>query len=209
MSAFEDKRKGHYERCRHRTLRSAGPPTEDRRRHRRNLHRLLCTRDLESGRVASLDKPDDAGRPRRRADDRTDAARRTRGTGAGDETRFVHGTTVGINIDHRAARRWLLTNAGFEDVIELARLRMPETYSVPVLGARPDQADPPRLRCLAFSGCLTGPRRSPWTWRRVATAVAESAVARPLAVYRCRLPARLARRRSGGVPARRSPGSAP
>lgn len=47
-------------------------------------------------------------------------------------TRFVHGTTVGINtiLQRKGAKLALLTNAGFEDVIELARLRMPDTYSL-------------------------------------------------------------------------------
>ncbi|MER9138182.1 hydantoinase/oxoprolinase family protein [Mesorhizobium sp. M0830] len=47
-------------------------------------------------------------------------------------TRFVHGTTVGINtiIQRKGAALALFTNAGFEDVIELARLRMPDMYSL-------------------------------------------------------------------------------
>ncbi|RUW81216.1 hydantoinase/oxoprolinase family protein [Mesorhizobium sp. M2A.F.Ca.ET.067.02.1.1] len=47
-------------------------------------------------------------------------------------TRFVHGTTVGINtiIQRKGAPLALFTNAGFEDVIELARLRMPDMYSL-------------------------------------------------------------------------------
>ncbi|WP_046863818.1 hydantoinase/oxoprolinase family protein [Microvirga massiliensis] len=54
-------------------------------------------------------------------------------------TRFVHGTTVGVNtiIQRKGARLALFTNAGFEDVIELARLRMPETYSL--FCSRPEQ----------------------------------------------------------------------
>ncbi|MBZ9879803.1 hydantoinase/oxoprolinase family protein [Mesorhizobium sp. Ca11] len=53
-------------------------------------------------------------------------------------TRFVHGTTVGINtiIQRKGAPLALFTNAGFEDVIELARLRMPDMYSL--FCARPD-----------------------------------------------------------------------
>ncbi|ESY88209.1 hydantoinase/oxoprolinase family protein [Mesorhizobium sp. LNHC229A00] len=53
-------------------------------------------------------------------------------------TRFVHGTTVGINtiIQRKGAPVALFTNAGFEDVIELARLRMPEMYSL--FCSRPD-----------------------------------------------------------------------
>lgn len=45
---------------------------------------------------------------------------------------FVHGTTVGINtiIQRRGARLGLITTAGFEDVIELARLQMPDMYSL-------------------------------------------------------------------------------
>ncbi|TPJ36129.1 hydantoinase/oxoprolinase family protein [Mesorhizobium sp. B2-8-3] len=53
-------------------------------------------------------------------------------------TRFVHGTTVGINtiIQRKGASLALFTNAGFEDVIELARLRMPDMYSL--FCTRPD-----------------------------------------------------------------------
>ncbi|MBL6457108.1 hydantoinase/oxoprolinase family protein [Belnapia sp. T6] len=55
---------------------------------------------------------------------------------------FVHGTTVGINtvIQRRGAPLALLATAGFEDVIELARLRMPEMYGL--FCARPDQLIP-------------------------------------------------------------------
>ncbi|RVU19095.1 hydantoinase/oxoprolinase family protein [Methylobacterium oryzihabitans] len=55
---------------------------------------------------------------------------------------FVHGTTVGINtiIQRKGARLALVTNAGFEDVIELARLRMPEVYSL--FCSRPEQLIP-------------------------------------------------------------------
>ncbi|MDP3416844.1 hydantoinase/oxoprolinase family protein [Falsiroseomonas sp.] len=49
-----------------------------------------------------------------------------------DITGFVHGTTVGINtvIQRKGARLALITTERFEDVIELARLRMPEAYSL-------------------------------------------------------------------------------
>jgi N-methylhydantoinase A len=54
-------------------------------------------------------------------------------------TAFVHGTTIGINtvIQRKGARMALITTAGFEDVIELARLRMPEMYSL--FCSRPEQ----------------------------------------------------------------------
>ena len=49
-----------------------------------------------------------------------------------DITSFVHGTTVGINtvIQRKGAALALLTTENFEDVVELARLRMPEAYSL-------------------------------------------------------------------------------
>jgi N-methylhydantoinase A len=55
---------------------------------------------------------------------------------------FVHGTTVGINtvIQRKGAALALVTNAGFEDVVELARLRMPDMYSL--FCARPDPLIP-------------------------------------------------------------------
>lgn len=47
-------------------------------------------------------------------------------------TAFVHGTTVGINtvIQRTGARLGLVTTAAFEDVVELARLRMDDMYSL-------------------------------------------------------------------------------
>ncbi|ONG47962.1 hydantoinase [Pseudoroseomonas deserti] len=46
--------------------------------------------------------------------------------------RFVHGTTVGVNtiIQRRGTRLALFTTAGFTDMLELARLRMPDPYSL-------------------------------------------------------------------------------
>ncbi len=66
---------------------------------------------------------------------------------------FVHGTTVGINtvIQRKGADLALMTNAGFEDVIELARLRMPEMYGL--FCARPDQLIP-RDRIFGVCGRL-------------------------------------------------------
>ncbi len=57
---------------------------------------------------------------------------------------FVHGTTVGINtiIQRRGAKLGLITTRGFEDVLELARLQMPDMYSL--FCSRPDQLDSAR-----------------------------------------------------------------
>ncbi len=54
------------------------------------------------------------------------------GIAPGAITSFVHGTTVGINtvIQRKGADLALITTRQFEDVIELARLRMPEAYSL-------------------------------------------------------------------------------
>ena len=57
-------------------------------------------------------------------------------------TAFVHGTTVGINtiIQRRGAKLGLITTRGFEDVLELARLQMPDMYSL--FCSRPEQLIP-------------------------------------------------------------------
>ncbi len=45
---------------------------------------------------------------------------------------FIHGTTVGVNtvIQRKGARMALFTTENFSDVLEVARLRMPESYSL-------------------------------------------------------------------------------
>lgn len=92
----------------------------------------FCALETRSGRVASLKvltTPDDPG-----AELLTGlhllASRE--GLDPRAVSRFVHGTTVGINtiLQRKGARLALITNAGFEDVIELARLRMPDMYSL-------------------------------------------------------------------------------
>ncbi|WP_406858038.1 hydantoinase/oxoprolinase family protein [Alsobacter sp. KACC 23698] len=92
----------------------------------------FCALETGSGRMASLKvltTPDDPG-----AELMTGLAllRERDGLDPQAVTRFVHGTTVGMNtvIQRKGAALALFTNAGFEDVIELARLRMPETYSL-------------------------------------------------------------------------------
>lgn len=68
--------------------------------------------------------------------------------------RFVHGTTVGINtiIQKKGARLALITNAGFEDVLELGRLRMPDMYSLFCSSAEPLV---PRDRVFGISGRMS------------------------------------------------------
>lgn len=99
----------------------------------------FCALEARSGRVASLKvltTPDDPGAELMTG--LTLLAERE-GLDPAAISRFVHGTTVGINtvIQRRGVSLALLTNSGFEDVIELARLRMPDVYSL--FCARPDQ----------------------------------------------------------------------
>src|SRR3984893_5507539 len=85
------------------------------------------TNRLESLKV--LTTPDDPGRELM---DGLTLLEERYGLDPKEVTAFVHGTTVGINtvIQRKGARMALITTAGFEDVIELARLRMPEMYSL-------------------------------------------------------------------------------
>jgi len=99
----------------------------------------FCALETRSGRVASLKvltTPDDPG-----AEVMTGLLllAEREGLDPAAISRFVHGTTVGVNtiIQRRGAPLALLTNAGFEDVIELARLRMADVYSL--FCARPEQ----------------------------------------------------------------------
>lgn len=98
----------------------------------------FCALETGTGRLASLKvltTPDDPG-----AELMTGISLLAEREGLAPEavSRFVHGTTVGINtiLQRKGADLALLTNAGFEDVIELARLRMPDMYSL--FSARPE-----------------------------------------------------------------------
>ncbi|MDB6454310.1 hydantoinase/oxoprolinase family protein [Falsirhodobacter sp. 20TX0035] len=92
----------------------------------------FCALEARSGRVASLKvltTPDDPGA------ELLEGLRllaEREGLDPAAVSRFVHGTTVGINtiIQRKGATLALITNAGFEDVVELARLRMPDMYSL-------------------------------------------------------------------------------
>jgi N-methylhydantoinase A len=56
----------------------------------------------------------------------------TYGIEAGLVESFIHGTTVGVNtvIQRKGATMALFTTENFTDVLEVARLRMPESYSL-------------------------------------------------------------------------------
>ncbi len=92
----------------------------------------FCAFETRSGRLATLKvltTPDDPGAELMTG---LDILEKCEGVDPARISRFVHGTTVGINtiIQRKGADLALITNAGFEDVIELARLRMPDMYSL-------------------------------------------------------------------------------
>jgi N-methylhydantoinase A len=92
--------------------------------------------------------------------------------------RFVHGTTVGVNtiIQRRGAGLALFTTAGFTDVLELARLRMPDPYSLFCERPEPlvprEHVFPIEERMDAEGATVTAPVRA-----SVATAVAAAQAA--------------------------------
>lgn len=99
----------------------------------------FCALEQVSGRVASLKVLTTPGNPGAELMTGLDLLAQREGLAPEDVSRFVHGTTVGINtiIQRKGVRLALITNRGFEDVIELARLRMPDMYSL--FCARPEQ----------------------------------------------------------------------
>jgi len=92
----------------------------------------FCALERRSGRLVSLKvltTPDDPGAE---LETGLRLLAEREGLDPAAVNRFVHGTTVGINtvLQRKGARMALITNKGFEDVIELARLRMPDMYSL-------------------------------------------------------------------------------
>ena len=120
----------------------------------------LCAHDDATGTIHTLkvlSRPDAPG-----ADVASAIAElaRVHGVDLAEVARFTHGTTVGVNtiIQRRGAKLALFATAGFTDVLELARLRMPDAYSL--FGERPaplvskDCALPIAGRLLANGGEL-------------------------------------------------------
>lgn len=92
----------------------------------------FCALETRTGRIASLKvltTPDDPGAELLTG---LDLLAEHEGLDPASVSRFVHGTTVGINtiLQRKGAKLALITNAGFEDVLEMARLRMPEMFSL-------------------------------------------------------------------------------
>jgi N-methylhydantoinase A len=121
--------------------------------------------DTETARIRTLKvltTPADPGRDvatglQRLADDGVDPAA---------VARFVHGTTVGVNtiIQRRGCRLALFTTAGFTDILELARLRMPNPYSLFCERPAPliprERVFPIQERLSAYGATLTPPHEA-------------------------------------------------
>ncbi|MDJ0389062.1 hydantoinase/oxoprolinase family protein [Roseomonas sp. E05] len=93
-------------------------------------------------------------------------------------TDFTHGTTVGINtvIQRNGVRLALLTTEGFEDVLEMARLKVPRYHNL--YARRPDPLVP-RARVFGLDGRIRADGRelAPVTRERVAAAYAAARAA--------------------------------
>ncbi|HTJ93681.1 MAG TPA: hydantoinase/oxoprolinase family protein, partial [Pararobbsia sp.] len=76
------------------------------------------------------------------------------GIDAKDVAYFTHGTTVGVNavVQRKGLRLALVTTEKFEDVLEIARLKIPDMYHL--LSKRPEPLIP-RDRVFGVSGRLT------------------------------------------------------
>ena len=128
------------------------------------------TRELHSLKV--LTTPDEPGRE---VMDGLALLQERHGMDPAEVERFVHGTTVGINtvIQRKGARLALITTSGFEDVIELARLRMPEMFSL--FCTRPEQLIP-RDRIFGVAGRILsdGSEQTPLDEAALADALARA-----------------------------------
>jgi N-methylhydantoinase A len=102
----------------------------------------FCALDETTNRLHSLKVLTTPDRPGKEVTEGIDILETLYGIRPSEIASFVHGTTVGINtiIQRQGARLALFTTQGFEDVIELARLRMPEMYSL--FCSRPEQLVP-------------------------------------------------------------------
>src|SRR5580700_4937524 len=92
----------------------------------------FCALETQTGRLESLKVLTTPEEPGRELMDGFAMLEERYGVESAKVGAFVHGTTIGINtvIQRKGARLALVTTAGFEDVIELARLRMPDMYSL-------------------------------------------------------------------------------
>ncbi|MDA8048969.1 MAG: hydantoinase/oxoprolinase family protein [Rhodospirillales bacterium] len=99
----------------------------------------FCAFDEATGRLATLKLLATPEEPGHEVTEGLALLEERHGLDPAEVAAFVHGTTIGINtiIQRKGADLALLTTAGFEDVIELARLRMPEMHGLFCARAEP------------------------------------------------------------------------
>ena len=98
----------------------------------------FCAFDEESGRIETVKVLSTPATPGQEVIDGLRALEERVGISPDQISYFTHGTTVGINsiIMRKGIRLCLLTTENFVDVLELARLKMPDPYHL--LSARPE-----------------------------------------------------------------------
>jgi N-methylhydantoinase A len=94
----------------------------------------------------------------------TETAMRLAGVAAGDVERFVHGTTIGTNavLERRGAITAILSTEGFEDTLEIGRLRRTRMYDLFMDAETPVFLAPRRRRRgvperIGFDGSIVQP----------------------------------------------------
>ncbi|MCP5157461.1 MAG: hydantoinase/oxoprolinase family protein [Ectothiorhodospiraceae bacterium] len=92
----------------------------------------FCLLDVRSGELRSLKVLSTPQRPGEEIATGLRALEARHGVAPSEIAYFVHGTTVGVNtvLQRKGARLWLLTTEAFEDVLEVARLKMPDPYDL-------------------------------------------------------------------------------
>jgi N-methylhydantoinase A len=98
----------------------------------------FCAFDEETGRIETVKVLSTPATPGQEVIDGLRALQERAGISPADISYFTHGTTVGINsiIMRKGIRLCLFTTENFVDVLELARLKMPDPYHL--LSARPE-----------------------------------------------------------------------
>ena len=92
----------------------------------------FCAFDEASGALHSLKVLSTPAEPGREVITGLEQLQRDYGLQPSDVSYFTHGTTVGVNtvIQRNGARLALVTTENFIDVLELARLKMPDPYDL-------------------------------------------------------------------------------
>lgn len=98
----------------------------------------FCAFDEDSGRIGTIKVLTTPDRPGQEVVDGLRALEDRFGIAPSDISYFTHGTTIGINsiIMRKGIRLAMFTTEHFCDVLELARLKMPDPYNL--LSARPE-----------------------------------------------------------------------